>query len=756
MNLTYITIYIIVFLKICVINAININAITFTYTSKVNVFTPLIDGFNKYAKENDLDINLKLVMLTPENSTSSLVDYSVFMDTLLKKRSTKYDLYFFNSAYIDSYSAHLLNLNDYLPKEFINMYDPGIIKLCTYKDKLPGLPVNVDMSALYSNTMLLKNYGREIPKTWDELLDTAKYILEEERKLNNTDLIGYNGLFDDGEDGILTMFEFIHSFRDSNNSTFPDLDSERTREALKTMKKIKDEISTDMMFSSSVDNSFGLFYSGKAIFLKLYYMEHLPIYAASAIPGWKEGVSGSIAGGTNVGVSLYISDKRKEAAITALKYITSKEVQTEYIAKKNLISGISSIYDDEELCKKADCDVVKYSIPFSSVGFGTSYYSDNVYFAKLRKHIYNYMYNNVDLSVTMKKLIDITKIYYFSVSTENTSVGLILFILYIVFAVIMLSSIAFLFITKYTSGFRFLPKEFFIFSVVGSVLIMNSILTLYGEASVVKCHLAVFYLSFGYALSVVPSLYKLVINFPKKNKISYWVKHHKYIFLSAILFIYLIMNVLLFIDPFVVSTVIVEEGENYQKCVGTTPFCLMVLILMPIVDCAILLVMSFLIFIEWNIKKTRRDMRYLIGLVVVDLLNLIIFFSINYLTLKSYIAYYVVTICNYFSLAISNYIFVYAVRIPRAFIGEEDQESVDSIMKGFHNNKEKDRFGGATNKSGYLNDIASTRTNITQASGKSGKSNTTKQTDTTNKSSTQLSNKMSNKILAFHYKETIE
>ncbi len=34
-----------------------------------------------------------------------------------------------------------------------------------------------------------------MPKTWDELIETAKYILEEEKKLNNTALIGYNGLF---------------------------------------------------------------------------------------------------------------------------------------------------------------------------------------------------------------------------------------------------------------------------------------------------------------------------------------------------------------------------------------------------------------------------------------------------------------------------------------------------------------------------------------------------------------------------------
>jgi len=40
-----------------------------------------------------------------------------------------------------------------------------------------------------------KKNSKEVPKTWEQLLDTAKYILEEEMAKNITELIGYNGLF---------------------------------------------------------------------------------------------------------------------------------------------------------------------------------------------------------------------------------------------------------------------------------------------------------------------------------------------------------------------------------------------------------------------------------------------------------------------------------------------------------------------------------------------------------------------------------
>jgi len=49
------------------------------------------------------------------------------------------------------------------------------------------------MDALFSNTALLKKYKKNIPETWDELIETGKYIIEQEKEHNGRDLIGYNG-----------------------------------------------------------------------------------------------------------------------------------------------------------------------------------------------------------------------------------------------------------------------------------------------------------------------------------------------------------------------------------------------------------------------------------------------------------------------------------------------------------------------------------------------------------------------------------
>lgn len=56
-------------------------------------------------------------------------------------------------------------------------------------------PIANNYSVLYCNRELLKKYNKKIPRTWDELMKIGKEIVEEERKLGNSNLVAYNGLF---------------------------------------------------------------------------------------------------------------------------------------------------------------------------------------------------------------------------------------------------------------------------------------------------------------------------------------------------------------------------------------------------------------------------------------------------------------------------------------------------------------------------------------------------------------------------------
>jgi len=43
--------------------------------------------------------------------------------------------------------------------------------------------------------ILLGKYGKDIPKTWDQLIETAAYIRDQEREQGNTDFDPFLGIF---------------------------------------------------------------------------------------------------------------------------------------------------------------------------------------------------------------------------------------------------------------------------------------------------------------------------------------------------------------------------------------------------------------------------------------------------------------------------------------------------------------------------------------------------------------------------------
>jgi len=104
----------------------------------------LINGFNEYSIEKGLNINIELNVLSPQVSTRVIENYGTTIDSLLKKNSHKYDIYFYYSAYSKKYSEHFLNLREYLPEEYIKVYDENLLlETCSSKDKkkLVGLVI---------------------------------------------------------------------------------------------------------------------------------------------------------------------------------------------------------------------------------------------------------------------------------------------------------------------------------------------------------------------------------------------------------------------------------------------------------------------------------------------------------------------------------------------------------------------------------------------------------------------------------------
>ncbi|OUM57839.1 hypothetical protein PIROE2DRAFT_17057, partial [Piromyces sp. E2] len=93
-------------------------------------------------------------------------------------------------------------------------------------------PLYIDAGVLYSNKKFLQKYNKAVPETWDELRDTAAYIIEKEKSQGNNDVVGYLGYFPDHEGITASIVEFINSFRDTVESDIPAFNSKNAINAL--------------------------------------------------------------------------------------------------------------------------------------------------------------------------------------------------------------------------------------------------------------------------------------------------------------------------------------------------------------------------------------------------------------------------------------------------------------------------------------------------------------------------------------------
>ncbi|OUM68452.1 hypothetical protein PIROE2DRAFT_3912 [Piromyces sp. E2] len=353
-------------------------------------------------------------------------------------------------------------------------------------------------------------------------------------------------MYKNSEYGTCSLYQFIYSFRKNSDSPFPDLSSKEAINALNTMKEITDALSIDYLSEEST--TIKRLVDGNALFLNYWiYPSISDIYYKSVHPGHMKGVSGSISQYFNIGVSKYIDDdERKNATITVLKYITSINIQKELVKKKIIVSGITNLYKEEEVCQLYNCDLLR-SINF--LGRPLDKMNDYDYYSrKFRRNIYDFLYGNEAPSNVLQKIDDLTKIYYISLNTKDSYIGLLSFIVCIAFIVIMLSSLIFLFRENYDPFFKFLSGDGWIMIILGFIFIVGSCIVTLGKINSKKCEFSEILYFSGIYLIFIPVLYKLIINLPIYNNFSEWIENHKFLYKLFFYSVLIIMFSILYVN----------------------------------------------------------------------------------------------------------------------------------------------------------------------------------------------------------------
>ncbi|ORX50396.1 periplasmic binding protein-like II [Piromyces finnis] len=661
LKIQYLFAFILLFSRI--IRAISINIAVYSYLSYAQLHNEMVNEFNKYSKENNLDITLNLTLFSDENTTYAINDFGSTIEYLLKKKSRKYDLYIYDVIYTRKYANYLIDLKEYLPPEHINLYNSkDSQKVSVYNNRLVGLPIFLKYDGLYSNIEYLQKYNKNIPKTWDELIETGKYILEQEKMINeNSQLIGYNGLFPNFENTMCSIYEFIYSFRDTPESPFPNFKSNNALEALNKLDKIKKEISSDQIFQANEGfNAFNIF-NGDMLFFKFWDIEGIGLekYRMTPLPGKNLETSGSCIGGYNIGIANFIKKENIEASIKVLQFFTSlKQQKNIIISRYKLFSGIKSLYQDKEVCSFINCDFIQNVQSIHRPSYEVDDYDS--YSTKVMNYFFEFLYKGQSAEETLTKIDDITRIYYYD---PLTKFGLIMISIITITVVVLLYTFIMIPIKKYEIFNNFFTNDQWVMYCSGTLLCLCSEYTKFGPLSNFKCQLGLSMLLFGITFNIIPILYKLIIHFPEKNEIKKWFVLNKNIFIMGIISVEVFLNGFLIYSPFSNDIRISCDNRNFNRCSMNSVFGDITMLSYSIIKVFLIIIILILIFIEWNIKSIYEDIRAILFTVYLESLVIILLIIINYIKLNNYNVFYTIHTFIVILYSLSNYIYVYILRI---------------------------------------------------------------------------------------------
>ncbi|MGE5172955.1 MAG: ABC transporter substrate-binding protein [Betaproteobacteria bacterium] len=239
-----------------------------------------------------------------------------------------------------------------------NAFFPGPVQAVTQDGRLFAVPWYIDAGLLYYRSDLLRKYKRPVPKTWQELVKTAREITESER-----DLYGFIWQGKQYEGLVCNVLEFIWSNGGEvleNNR--PVIDSPRNVAALQFMRDliVKERITPPLVMTAIEEPTRHLFGSGKALFMRNWpYAWSVFSRKGSAVRG-KVGVaelpsfpghaSASTLGGWQLGVNRY--SRHPEEAEKLVRFLTSPAAQKTLARTVGYKPTRTALYKDPDLLRE--------------------------------------------------------------------------------------------------------------------------------------------------------------------------------------------------------------------------------------------------------------------------------------------------------------------------------------------------------------------------------------------------------------------
>ncbi|PTL85553.1 ABC transporter substrate-binding protein [Vitiosangium sp. GDMCC 1.1324] len=299
------------------------------------------------------------IMAAPTDATQELTQ----LQQLLASGSSDLDVARIDIVWPGLVANHFLDLKPYIPEDVLKQHFQPIVQNNTVNGKLVAMPWFTDAGLLFYRKDLLEKYGQKPPATWQELVQSAKAVLEGEKKAGNDKLVGFVFQGKSYEGLTCNALEWVDSF---GGGTIVDskgqvtLNNPKAVEAVQFFASLVGNVVPKGVLSYEEEGARGSFQAGNAVFMRnwpyawaLANSKDSPIngkVGVMALPkGGASGKSTGTLGGWQLGVPKY--SKHPEIAVDLVKFLTSFEEQKRRALVGSFNPTIASLYKDEELLK---------------------------------------------------------------------------------------------------------------------------------------------------------------------------------------------------------------------------------------------------------------------------------------------------------------------------------------------------------------------------------------------------------------------
>jgi len=652
-NITIIFLYIILFI-VKFIQTKKVSLYAFTYTNSDSYYSAIVDKFNEYSQKNSLGIILELKFLgnsgsnlTPEEVAKKLTNY--LKDSQNNENPENIDIVTYELMYSSKFSEYFIDLKKYFSKERIETYIRSSIESCsTMKRELVALPLFSEYGVLGYNADLLKKYNKSIPKTWNELIETAKYIIDSEKAIGKN-IIGYASQHIETETATCSALELLYSGRKKKTDRCPSLKSDEALKVMGILKEMKEKgvATVDSLNKTEGEIAEGL-WSGKILFGRNWQFvgtvcndENIvkfnplcnALIKSTILPGYYEGISASVVGGHNIAVPK--TSKNIEEAVKVIDFLTNYTIQKEFVNEK--LPAIPEIYYDQEVCQQIDCSL--YSA-IQAIARPSSFKEYDQYSFEFRDNISKAVKDEISFDIALIRNRNI-------ISIKNTEFKSWPSIVINGIALILLIGcfISIFFVYSYSDNEHlcFMNINYWYTYIIGCLFILIYVVLTSGNTSNLKCQFRFWILMLGYSLCNVPIFARLMGNYPRNYGLPKFVRNNMTMVTNFLLFMEMGIAFLWAVfSPFKRRVIRTnnELNEAYYICdsdsfIGDFYFNFSVAI-----NLFMTLGIAYLMFIEWRFPKYYLDLRNFSFIIYSSIVFLIVEVVLKYIPVRDIILYY--------------------------------------------------------------------------------------------------------------------